>query len=99
MMTTVCSVYDSKAHAWLQPFFSQTPETAQRAFMAAANDPEHGFHKYAADYTLFDIGEWDELAGKLTMHEAAINLGTAIVFIERERRSMQEVLEDVGSTD
>lgn len=74
----IFSVYDSKANAYMQPFFSPTAGTALRAFETIANEEGHEFCKHAADYTLFEIGEWDEFDGQLIQLEAKVNLGLAI---------------------
>ena len=33
---------------------------AIRAITAHVNDPEHNFCKYAEDFTLFELGSWDD---------------------------------------
>jgi len=78
------SIYDIKAEAYLQPFFSPNKAVALRQFGQAANDENTDFHKHAADYTLFEIGEWDEITGILSSTDAKIPLGTAIEFIEEK---------------
>lgn len=72
------SVYDSKATAFITPFFSPTTATAVRAFAAAANDHGHEFGRYAGDYTLFCIGTFDSESGKITPSNVQENLGTAL---------------------
>lgn len=80
-MIKIFTVYDSKAEAFLTPFFSQTTATAIRSFEQAANDPQHQFHLHPGDYTLFEIGEWHEIEGQLVMNQTHLNLGTAITYI------------------
>lgn len=84
MTAGIFTVFDSKAEAFLQPYFSPTEGTAIRAFASAANDKDHQFSRYAADYTLFQIGSWDDLDGTITMYPAKLPLGTALEHIERE---------------
>lgn len=76
------AIYDSKAQAYLQPFFSQTIGTALRSFEQAVNDPNHDFSKYAADYTIFHIGSFDQSEGRYTQLDANVNLGTALTFMK-----------------
>ena len=73
----IFAIRDSKAEAYLNPIFM--PKTAQaiRAFQTCTNDENHDFNKYANDYTLFEIGEYDEETGTIKMHESKINLGLA----------------------
>ncbi len=77
-MLKIFTVYDSKAEAYLQPFFAQATGAGIRSFSEAANSQDHQFHKHAADYTLFEIGEWDEIHGAMESHHAKTNLGTAL---------------------
>ncbi len=59
MQTTIFTVYDDKAEAYLPPFFLNTVGEALRAFSELANDPNHAFCKYPSDFTLFQIGTFD----------------------------------------
>lgn len=59
-------IYDAKAAAYLQPmFFKSTPE-AIRAFGDACNDEKSAFHMHAEDYTLFEIGTYDDEKAEFT---------------------------------
>lgn len=77
-MLTIFSVYDSKAEAHLQPFFSVNRVVAIRDFSTAALDPNTAFSRNGADYTLFEIGEWDPSRGSITCYETKMPLGTAL---------------------
>lgn len=81
-MLKIFSVYDSKAEAFVQPFFSPATGTAIRSFATACNDENTDIHRYAGDYTLFEIGEFDPSTGKITPLEAHLNLGLAAAFIK-----------------
>lgn len=59
------SVYDSAAKAFLRPFMAPTRGMALRGFMDACSSPDHEFAKHASDYTLFEIGSFDEATGIL----------------------------------
>lgn len=80
-MIKIFTVYDSKGQAYLQPFFCVNTAVAIRSFTTAANDQQHDFHRYAADYTLFCIGEWETNSGNINVYETKINLGLASEFI------------------
>lgn len=82
MFLKVFSVYDSKAKSFLQPFFCVNSAVAIRAFASAANDVRHDFHRYASDYTLFEIGQWNEADGRLTELESKLSHGVAVEFLE-----------------
>lgn len=80
MTLKIFTAYDSKVEAYLQPFFMRSRGEALRAWTELANNPEHLFAKHPADYTLFEVGEYDDTTGKLTPLTAYINLGTALEF-------------------
>lgn len=83
MKAKMFSVWDCKAEAYITPFFSQTTATAIRSFATAANAEDHQFARFGADFTLFELGEWDDNSGKFEEHRAAINLGTALSMREQ----------------
>lgn len=80
----VFSVFDSKAGAYLQPFFSPTDATALRAFYKAVNEPGSMFGQNPGDYTLFEIGNWDEHGGTIASADAKKNLGCAIEMVAEQ---------------
>lgn len=59
------TVYDEKAHAYITPFFMHHEGMALRTFMNMVNDPDHQFGLNPEDYTLYYIGEFDDMAGTL----------------------------------
>lgn len=61
----VCSVYDSKAEAFMRPMFVPAKGVAIRAFLDEANRESHDnlFYKYPDDYTLYLVSEFDEASG------------------------------------
>jgi len=65
MKTGMFAVYDLKAKAFLQPFFSVTEGTAIRAFAVAVNDPGTMLAKHPGDYVLFEVGSFDDDSGFL----------------------------------
>lgn len=80
MILKVFCVYDSKAEAYLTPFFLPTVGQALRAFSDTANDNTTNIYRHPGDYTLFQVGEFDAVAGKFLQHDAKINLGMAQEF-------------------
>lgn len=61
----IYAIYDSKAMAYLQPFFASGDEVAVRSFERAALNPEHTMHTHPGDFTLFRIGDWSEYDGHI----------------------------------
>lgn len=66
MIMKIYSIRDNAVEAFLQPFFSATTNSALRAVKEAVNDPKHDFHKHAADYSIWDIAEFDDATGVIT---------------------------------
>lgn len=91
MIMKMFAVYDSKAEAYLQPFFMPTKGQAIRAFQAAANKEGHDFNVYSADFTLFEIGEYDDSNGVVTPLPHKLNLGGAHEHIKNSVASVANV--------
>lgn len=66
----VFSIWDSKAEVYSQPHFIRTKGEAIRSLTEAVNQQDHSFSKHAEDYSLFEIGTWDDTTGELIPHEA-----------------------------
>lgn len=61
----IFTIFDTKAKAYMQPFFSKNAATALREVQSAVDNTEHGFNTHAEDYSLFHIGNYDENSGKI----------------------------------
>lgn len=85
MIKKVFSICDEKAHAWLQPFFFETTGLAIRAITDCVNDPNHSFNRHAADYTLFQIAQFDDHTAEF--EEVKICLGNLVEFKNKENES------------
>lgn len=82
MILRIFSIFDSKAEAFIQPFYCTTPGLAIRSFESAVNQEGHDFQKYAADYTLFELGAFDQQKGLFDIHDTPINLGLALTYVK-----------------
>ncbi len=83
---SVFSVFDSKVGAYLTPFFVANRAVALRSFMAACQDEQSDFHRFAGDFTLFEIGLWNSETGDFVPLEAKLNLGLASQFLIKKER-------------
>lgn len=88
MKTKIFAVYDSAVGCYMQPFFMQSKGQAIRAWMDTVNDPKTQFHAHPADFTLFELGDYDEETGILTNLPAKLSLGTAL---EHKARSTNSI--------
>jgi hypothetical protein len=87
------SVYDSVAETWLKPFPMRNKGEAIRGFTQAVNDPQTNLYQHPEDYTLFEIGEWDDEKGVILMYDAKLSCGVAIEY----RNNTQDPRQDPHS--
>jgi len=78
MLLKIFSVYDSKVEAYIQPFYMNSTGAAMRAFEDTVNDPESALNKHPEDYTLFELGTFDDQTAQISLYESKKSLTTAI---------------------
>lgn len=71
-------VHDSKVAAYMQPFFCRTVGEALRTWEATCNDGRSMMSSHPADFTLFEVAEYDEATGCFVPHQVHVNLGKAL---------------------
>ena len=60
------SIFDSKAAAYMTPFTLQSSAHAIRQIAEMLLQPQPSpFSDYPEDFTLMEIGEWDQLTGEI----------------------------------
>lgn len=74
------AMYDSVARVYTPPFYMASPNVAVRAFALAANTPDSKVGQHASDFTLFQLGEFDDETGIHTPESPHLNLGLASNF-------------------
>lgn len=65
----IFSVRDNVVQAFLQPFFSPNSGSAIRSLQEVVNDPNHTFAKTPADFSLYELGDYDDSNGIITAIE------------------------------
>lgn len=85
MIINLYSVYDAATNAFLQPMYALSKGQIIRGITTAVNDPNHDFHKYARDYTLFELGTFDDANAKFDLLATPKSLGLLVEFINVER--------------
>lgn len=83
MTEEMFTVYDSAAKRYLQPFFAETIEVAMRMFKSLVAKEGHQFAKFPEDYTLFHIGTYDAVCGRVFPLDTPHSLGVALTFLNR----------------
>lgn len=81
MIHLIFSIHDSKAGAYLTPFYLPTIDMASRAFGDCVNSDSHAFGKHPADYTLIQTGQWDDNSNKHDMLDLPNSLGSGIEYL------------------
>lgn len=76
----VFSVFDAKVGAYAQPFFMRSRGEALRGWQDVANDASTQICKYSSDFSLMEIGEYDDSTGQFTNTPTPLSLGTAAQF-------------------
>ncbi len=81
MINKMFSVYDAKAEAYLSPFFMTHEGQAIRTFTDCLQSKEHMFSRHPADYTLFDLGGFDDSNAQFTPKITPKSLGNGVEFL------------------
>lgn len=85
MAKKIFAVYDAAVSAYKNPFFMDTSGQAIRGWIDVVNDEKTEFNKHPDDFTLFELGEYDELNGVFENHNTPISHGTALKYIQDKR--------------
>ncbi|AXH77096.1 MAG: nonstructural protein [Microviridae sp.] len=78
MLLKVFAIYDSKVEAYMSPIFVPSRGQALRSFIDAAQDTTNNLGKHPADFTLFEIGVFDDSNATFDCHISPISLGNAL---------------------
>lgn len=81
MLHKIFTVYDSKSEVYSKPFMLKTKGEAMRGFVDVSNDKESAIGQHPEDYSLFEIGEFDDGSANIVNHDANVSLGVAIEFV------------------
>lgn len=76
----VCAVYDRAVEAYGQPIFCRHVGEAIRSFTDEINRKESQFFAHPSDYSLFQIGHYDDETGMLIPSDGNLLVsGTTVV--------------------
>jgi hypothetical protein len=97
MKLAICTIFDNKTGAYLQPFFTANVAVAERAISDLVVDPDHQFSKNPEDYVLFDLGQFDDETGLFDMHDAPRTIATLpAIKAAKTLRQNASILEEVA---
>ena len=92
MIYKIFSVYDSKAQIYTNPFYQHNQQMAMRTFSDAINHPEHQFARNPEDYTLFEVGEFNDETGEV-QDAILISLGNGLEFVRQPEEVGPQLIE------
>lgn len=65
MEVNMYSLYDTKAKAFLQPFFTANTDLALRMVETSMNEGKQVFCKHPEDFSLWFVATFDDLTGQM----------------------------------
>lgn len=83
MIVNMYAIYDSKAAAYLQPFFCSNHALAFRNLERAVKNPQSPFAEFPADFTLFHLATFDDVKGVLNPLKVGESLGNLLQFMSQ----------------
>ena len=82
MIHTMIAVKDAKVGSYARPVPVVNAATGVRAFPDAVNDPSTEYHKHPEDYTIWELGSFDDQTGLFTNLDTPIQLANAIALLK-----------------
>lgn len=86
MELKVFSIYDQKARVFGNPFVAPTTGLAERMVKDIMRNPGHALAKYPEDFTLYEVGTWDDADGNFINTEPH-NCGLLMRFLEEKENA------------
>lgn len=71
-------VYDSKSETYTAPTVNPARGQAIRSFADAVNSGHGVLSQHPADFTLFEIGDYDIHTGVITLHDVKISVANGL---------------------
>lgn len=91
MILKVYSIRDSKAEVFNTPFFQKTHGEAERSFKQLASDEKSTVWKFAEDYDLYFLGEYNDEKGELKSLDTPQHVMKAIIAKQTNSAPLQSV--------
>ncbi len=93
MKHRIFCIHDVAAGCYLPPFVLHEPAMAIRAFGDCVNSDTHQFGKHPGDYTLFEVGSFDDASCLLVAWPGAKKLANGLELVVVEVPGAQGALE------
>ena len=82
MLNSVFSIYDAGISTWLPPLFFRNKGECLRWFIDLVNNADSKLAKHPSDYTLFELGSWDDDKCKFSLLSTPVSIGIAIEYLK-----------------
>lgn len=79
-MKVLYTLYDCKSETYLSPTAHPARGEAIRSFSKAVNDGQSVVSSNPEDFTLFEIGTFDDRTGVVSLYDARIAIGNGVDF-------------------
>lgn len=76
MILSIYTVYDRKAEKYTTPIFQHNDHVAVRSFTAAVAQEGNDFNRFAEDYSLMKVGEFDDETGEIFAEDRPREIAT-----------------------
>lgn len=87
MILRALAIHDKKAELFSMPIFVQAVGQGVRSFADTVNDGKSEYARHPEDYTLFDIGSYDDVKGQL-VSIVPVSLGNGVTFVTGDPRQL-----------
>lgn len=77
-MANCYCVLDKKSLVFNTPYFLINDDVAIRQFHSVVNNPESMVNKYPEDYTLYKVGSFDMLKGRIVPEDFPVEVMSAL---------------------
>lgn len=96
MILKIYSIHDQAAQAFITPFFMHNKALAIRAFSDNINSKEeNNISKHPEQYSLFCLGEYDDIKGTIDAYQKPEIIATAIELVEEKEEI--ELIKEIKS--
>lgn len=92
-MLKIYTIYDSKSETYTEPTYHPARGQAIRALTDAVNGGQGVISDHPADFTLFELGSFDQRTGQITLEEARISVANGLdLFMDQQLDTPQPQL-------
>lgn len=84
MISRMYSVFDNAVNVFGTPFTVPHVQYAVRYFESLVKDPKSDVSKWPSQFHLFEVGEFDDSTGLITVHQVPVSMGLASQFVRSE---------------